>query len=135
VIHVKFGMTPQVIEANPRVVDDYGRVAVQRGPIVYCLEQLDQPEGVQLFDVSLDVRQKGASAFHEEFRKDVLGGIVMLKHTGAISEKSNSRSALYRAYSSETSKAREVELSFVPYYAWANRAATPMQVWTPVSKA
>ncbi len=135
VIHVKFGMTPQVIEANPRVVDDYGRVAVQRGPIVYCLEQLDQPEGVQLFDVSLDVRQKGASAFREEVRKDVLGGIVMLKHTGAVSEKANSRSALYRAYSSETSKAREVELSFVPYYAWANRAATPMQVWTPVLKA
>ena len=135
VIHVKFGMTPQVIEANPRVVDDYGRVAVQRGPIVYCLEQLDQPEGVQLFDVSLDVRKKGASAFGEEVRKDVLGGIVMLKHTGAVSEKANSRSALYRAYSSETSKAREVELSFVPYYAWANRAATPMQVWTPVLKA
>jgi len=34
-----------------------------------------------------------------------------------------------------TSKARQVELSFVPYYAWANRAATPMQVWTPVLKA
>jgi DUF1680 family protein len=135
VISVKFGMKPQVIEANPRVVDDYGRVAVQRGPIVYCLEQMDQPEGVQLFDVSLDVRQKDASAFHEEFRKDVLGGIVMLKHTGAVSEKSNSRSALYRAYNSETSRARAVELNFVPYYAWANRAATPMQVWTPVLKA
>jgi hypothetical protein len=123
-----------VIEANPRVVDDYGRVAVQRGPLVYCLEQLDQPEGVQLFAVSLDVRQKGGSAFHEEFRKDLLGGIVVLKHTGAVSEKSSSHSALYRAYSAEASKGRQVELSFIPYYAWANRVGTPMQVWTPVLK-
>jgi DUF1680 family protein len=135
VINVKFEMTPQVIQANPRVVDDYGRVAVQRGPLVYCLEQLDQPDGVQLFDVSLDVRQKGASTFHEEFRSDLLGGIVVLKHTGAVSEKSSSRTALYRPYTAVTSKARQVELSFVPYYAWANRAATPMQVWTPVLKA
>jgi DUF1680 family protein len=133
-INVKFGMTPQVIEANPRVVDDYGRVAVQRGPLVYCLEQLDQPEGVELFDVSLEVRQKGASAFHEEFRRDLLGGIVVLKHTGAVIEKSGSHSALYGAYRAEASEGRQVQLNFIPYYAWANRAGTPMQVWTPVLK-
>jgi DUF1680 family protein len=135
VVQVKFGMTPQIIEANPRVVDDYGRVAVQRGPLVYCLERLDQPKGVQLFDVSLDVRQKGASAFREEFNKDLLGGIVVLKHTAAMSEKSSSQSALYRTYTVEASKGRQVELTFIPYYAWANRVGTPMQVWTPVLQA
>jgi DUF1680 family protein len=135
VINVKFEMSPKVIEANPRVVDDYGRVAVQRGPLVYCLEQLDQPEGVQLFDVSLDVRQKGASAFQQEFRRDLLGGIVVLKHSGVVSEKSSSHSALYRAYSAEAPKGRQVELSFIPYYAWANRVGTPMQVWTTVAQA
>ena len=108
---------------------------MQRGPLVYCLEQLDQPEGVQLFDVSLDVRQKGGSAFHEEFRNDLLGGIVVLKHTGAVSVKSNSHGSLYRSYTPNAPEARQVELSFVPYYAWANRAATPMQVWTPVVRA
>jgi DUF1680 family protein len=135
VVQVKFGMTPQMIEANPRVVDDYGRVAVQRGPLVYCLERLDQPKGVQLFDVSLDVRQKGESAFREEFNKDLLGGIVVLKHTAAMSEKSSSQSALYRTYTVEASKGRQVELTFIPYYAWANRVGTPMQVWTPVLQA
>jgi uncharacterized protein len=135
VISVKFGMTPKVIEANPRVVDDYGRVAVQRGPLVYCLEQLDQPNGVRLFDVSLDVQQKDGAAFHEEVRKDLLGGIVVLKHVGAVSDKASSQGALYRSYSAEAAKGRQVELSFVPYYAWANRAGTPMQVWTPVVKA
>jgi DUF1680 family protein len=135
VIHVKFGMTPQLIEASPRVVEDYGRATVQRGPLVYCLEQLDQPEGVALVDVSLDLRRQSGSQFHEEFQRDLLGGIVVLKHTGAVSEKSSSHTALYHRYSADAPKARQVELKFVPYYAWANRAATPMQVWTPILRA
>jgi DUF1680 family protein len=135
VINVKFGMTPQVIEANPRVVDDYGRVAVQRGPLVYCLEQLDQPDGVAIFDVSLDVRQEASSKFREEFHSDMLGGIVVLKHMGAVSVKPNSHGSLYRSYTAEAPEARQVELRFVPYYAWANRVPTPMQVWTPVLNA
>jgi len=134
-IHLKFGMTPQVIEANRRVVDDYGRVAVQRGPLVYCLEQLDQPLGVSLYDVSLDLRQDSSPAFHEEFDKDLLGGIVVLKHAGAWAEKTSSDGKLYRAYTPTVPKGRQVELKFIPYYAWANRAATPMQVWTPTFRA
>jgi hypothetical protein len=135
VINVKFGMTPEVIEANPRVVEDYGRVAVQRGPLIYCLEQLDQPDGIAIFDVSLDVRQEPSLQFREEIRGDLLGGVVVLKHTGAVSVKSNSHGSLYRSYTANTPEARPAELRFVPYYAWANRAATPMQVWTPVLKA
>jgi DUF1680 family protein len=102
---------------------------------VYCLEQLDQPERVVLSDVSLDLRPSSASTFHEELRKDLLGGIVVLKHSGAVSEKSSSRDALYYRYSVEGAKGRQVELRFIPYYAWANRAATPMQVWTPFLRA
>jgi DUF1680 family protein len=134
-IHVKFGMTPQVIEANRRVVEDYGRVAVQRGPLVYCLEQLDQPDGVALFDVLLDMRHEAASPFQEEYRSDVLGGIVMLKHMGAVYEKSSSGGGLYYPYTANTPKNRQVELRLIPYYAWANRAGTPMQVWTPILRA
>ncbi len=134
-IQVKFGMTPQVIEANRRVVDDYGRVAVQRGPLVYCMEQLDQPAGVALYDVSLDLRHESASPFQEEFRSDLLGGIVMLKHQGAVNESSSSSGRLYAPYTAGASQVREVELRFIPYYAWANRAGTPMQVWTPLLRA
>ena len=134
-ISVKFAMTPQVIEANPRVVDDYGRVAVQRGPLVYCLEQLDQPEGVGLFDVSVDVRPERSSNFEEEFQNDLLGGVMVLKHRGAITDKSASSETLYQRYTAKKAEIRQVELRFIPYYAWANRAATPMQVWTPVLRA
>ena len=132
VIRVKFDMTPQVIEANPRVVDDFGRVAVRRGPLVFCLEQLDQPEGVGLFDVSLDVRPERSSNFDEEFHADLLGGVMMLKHKGAVTDKSAASEALYQHYTAKNPEVRQVELKFIPYYAWANRAPSPMQVWTPV---
>ncbi|HEY2544978.1 MAG TPA: beta-L-arabinofuranosidase domain-containing protein [Candidatus Acidoferrum sp.] len=135
VIHLKFGMTPQVLEADRRVVDDYGRVAVQRGPLVYCLEQLDQPGGTALFDVALDLRRNAPAEFHEEVKSDLLGGIVVLKHMGAAYERSAEDVELYRPYAASASKESAVELRFIPYYAWANRAATPMQVWTPVLRA
>jgi DUF1680 family protein len=135
IINVKFNMAPQVLQANARVVDDYGRVAVQRGPLIYCLEQLDQPEGVPLYDISLDLRQKSSSQFHEEFQSDLLGGIVVVKHLGAANEKSSSGSKLYYPYTTNRTQARQLELRFIPYYAWANRTSTPMQVWTPILRA
>jgi uncharacterized protein len=131
-INVAFDMTPQILEANKRVVDDYSRVAVQRGPLVYCLEQLDQPEGVLLYDVSLDLRPPTTSQFHQEFRPDMLGGVVVLKHIGAANEFSAGK--LYRPYTANTASTIPIELTFIPYYAWANRAPTPMQVWTPYSR-
>jgi len=135
VISVKFDLTTHLVAANPRVVDDYGRVAIQRGPLVYCLEQLDQPEGVALRDVRLDVNQKSSTPFHEEFRDDLLGGVVVLNCMGALYERSSSTAGLYFRYRRETSEKHAATLTFIPYYGWANRAATPMQVWTPVVSA
>jgi uncharacterized protein len=135
VINVKFDMTPQVLEANPRVVDDYGRGVVQRGPLVYCLEQLDQPVGVPLFDVSLDLSKKQSSQFSDEYQGDLLDGIVIVKHGGVVREQSSSQQQLYSRYSGDPPKTRQVELKFIPYYAWANRTPSPMQVWTPILKA
>src|SRR6516165_5922732 len=134
-ISVKFDLTAHLVAANPRVVDDYGRVAIQRGPLVYCLEQLDQPEGVVLSDVRLDAHAKSSSQFQEEFRDDLLGGIVVLKCPGALDDRSGSPAGLYFRYRPETSEKHSTTLTFIPYYAWANRAATPMQVWTPVRSA
>ena len=51
-VHVEFDMKPRLMRANPLVREDAGRVAVERGPLVYCLEQPDQP-GFNLFDASL----------------------------------------------------------------------------------
>ena len=135
VIHLNLEMPVQVIEANPHVIDDMGRVAVQRGPLVYCMEQLDQPSGVTLSDVALDLGTKPAAQFQHEFKSDLLAGVVVLHHPGVAYEPSTSNSALYSRYSGAALKSRQVPLTFIPYYAWANREATPMLIWTPLLKA
>jgi uncharacterized protein len=135
VVQLKMEMVPQVIEANPHVVEDAGRVAVQRGPLVYCLEQLDQPSGVALADVALDLGRKTAGEFHSEFKSDLLGGVVVLQHPGASLEFGSAHDALYSTYRADAPKSNPVPLTFIPYYAWANREATAMQVWTPLLRA
>jgi uncharacterized protein len=134
VIRVQFNMKPQLLESNAQVIENNGRVAVERGPLVYCLEQIDQPQGVALKDVALNLGAKSSASFQEEFQKDLLGGVLLLRHAGAALGESAEHSHLYFRYSGELRKSKPVSLTFIPYYAWANRTATPMQVWTPVSK-
>jgi DUF1680 family protein len=135
VIRLELDMSPQILEANARVVEDNGRVAVQRGPLVYCLEELDQEQGVALSDVGLPARgSMGEAGFSETFEKDLLGGVVVLHHEGAVVQSSSERKALYFPYSAPAGKSSKVPLTFIPYYAWANRTPTPMMVWTPVVK-
>lgn len=131
-IRLQVAMPTQVLTANPRVADDTGRVAVQRGPLVYCLEGLDQPQGVDLSDVALPAGKGSAGEFAVETRKDLLDGVVVLRHPGLVREGGSMSSALYARYSGASSKTHTVDLTFIPYYAWSNRAATAMQVWTPL---
>ncbi len=131
VIHLQLDMTLQAIAANEKVVDDNGRVALQRGPLVYCMEQIDQPQGVKLSDVVLDIGPQGPSGFHASFEKDVLGGVNVLRGNGIALEGQQS-SALYYRYAGADHKSHRVALTFIPYFAWANREVTPMQVWMPL---
>jgi DUF1680 family protein len=64
----------------------------------------------------------------------LLGGTVVLHHTGAVYERGSSQKALYSRYGREA-KTRKVPLTFIPYYAWANRQATSMQVWNLLLQA
>jgi DUF1680 family protein len=134
VIRLTVDVVPQVIEANPRVADDSGRVAIQRGPLIYCLEEIDQPSGIALSDVAVNPDRRPAEQFQTEFRNDLLGGIVVLHHTGAVYERGASEKVLYSRYGKEATT-RKVPLTFIPYYAWANRQATSMQVWNLLLQA
>jgi uncharacterized protein len=127
-VQLKLQVRPQVIVANPRVADDTGRVAIQCGPLIYCLEQIDQPSGILLSDVAVEPGSHPEQEFQPEFRSDLLGGMVVLHHTGVVYERGASDTPLYQRYSREL-KTRKVPLTFIPYYAWANREATSMQVW------
>ncbi|MFZ0957216.1 MAG: beta-L-arabinofuranosidase domain-containing protein [Candidatus Sulfotelmatobacter sp.] len=127
-IQLKIEVVPQVIAANPRVADDSGRVAIQRGPLIYCLEEIDQPSGVSLSDVAVNPGRHPAEQFQTEFKNDLLGGMVVLRHTGAVYERGSSEKTLYSRYGGEP-RTEKAPLTFIPYYAWANRQATSMQVW------
>ena len=130
-VGLQMTMVPQVLEANPRVADDTGRVAVQRGPLVYCLEGLDQSDGVSLSDVALELGKSPDSEFQSEMKSDLLGGVLLLHHEGVSYERS-AASGLYPRYTGENVRTKKVPMTFIPYYAWANRQATSMQVWTPL---
>jgi DUF1680 family protein len=123
-VRLVLDVKPQVIEANPRVRDNTGKVAITRGPLVYAMEGIDQP--APLFDTMLtgDIQ-----SFSEHFQKDLLGGIVVLKHKGAAYTEPQDRRPLYEPLRKRPVK--PVELTLVPYYVFANREPTPMQVWIP----
>lgn len=135
VIHANLEMKPQVLEANPHVIDDMGRVAIQRGPLVYCLEELDQPAGTVLTDVAVDLTEPSGPQFHDEFKSELLGGTVILHQSGVVYDRDRSHDALYAKYTGAPLKTRRVPLTFIPYYAWSNRQATSMEVWTPFVRA
>ncbi len=121
-------MAPRVIAANPRISEDTGKLAVQRGPLVYCLEQPDQTARIP--DLVLTTPD---GAFQTEFRKDLFGGVVVLKHPGAAYQKPLDREPLYETLDqARERKVKAAELTFIPYYAWANREQSAMEVWVPV---
>jgi DUF1680 family protein len=127
-LHVMFEMKPRLVRANPLVREDAGRVALERGPLVYCLEQPDQP-GFNLFNASL---LDDGSEFRSEFRADLLGGLLVLKHRGSVVDSPFSSEPLYRPFREQVERPGRVEaLTFIPYYAWANREPSRMEVWVP----
>jgi DUF1680 family protein len=127
-IVLTFEMKPQLIAANPRVPEGTGKVAIERGPLVYCMEAIDQKGIDSLCDVSLPVGPDPSRGFSSEFRPGLLGGVTVLKHRGAVLETPSAAQPLYGPLAPRK-PARETELTFIPYYAFANREPAAMQVW------
>ncbi len=131
-VRLVFDMTPRVVVANARVRESLGRVAIERGPLVYCLEQQDQAGGESIFDVSLPLGADTGKEFTAEFRPGMLEGILVLRHKGIASAQPLSDEPLYQPLERAKRRAgKEIELTFIPYYAWANRGSAAMQVWIP----
>lgn len=111
-------MPVERVYASPKVRQDNGRIALQRGPVVYCLEAEDN--GPQLNALSLP-REAEWSAVPVP---DLLGGITVLRGTGL--RRSDWEGDLYRT---NPPPSLAVSLTAIPYYAWDNRAPGEMQVW------
>jgi len=111
------------VEANPQVSTAQGLLAIQRGPIVYCLEGVDQPVGLNSLALPMDSDLKPIK------RPDLLGGIVTITGVGKAIDITDWSGKLYR----DAVGAAPVKITAIPYYAWDNREACPMEVWIPTS--
>lgn len=115
VVDVHFDMKPRVVVANEAVEADRGRIAIERGPIVYCAEWPDNDFSV----LSVLVNRK--PVFTVEHKADLLYGISQIK-----------TKAQSLAYDTDGRlQVKDVDLTLIPYYAWAHRGAGEMCVWLP----
>jgi len=129
-----FDMKPRLTRADSRVEDNRGRVAVERGPLVYCLEQIDQVGDEAVSERLLLLTKDPGSIFASEYRPEILGGICMLKGRGIVNPGSQTENRLYRDWKRTGAESwKEVELVFTPFYAWGNRGLNSMEVWIPYS--
>jgi len=71
-VSLEFPVTTEIIASQSSVADDTGRIAVQRGPIIFCMEQLDQPGGIDLSDVSFALTPKLGQEFQADYKSDLL---------------------------------------------------------------
>lgn len=126
-------MSPRVTEPDRRIDAVRGCVAIERGPLVYCLEEVDQPAGTMLDQLELP---PSVQPFAVD-RPDVGTGIVGLSVPG-LQHKVERVAWPYRDAPLDDEQRQEpatsaepVDLAAIPYFAWANRAAGTMRVWLP----
>lgn len=114
-VEVHFDMQPRVVEAHKKVLADRGRVAVERGPVVYCAEWPDND-----FELSSILLNRNPQ-FDVVEKADKLYGLNELT--------TSAQTLQYDAEGRLTAK--DVTLTLIPYYAWAHRGAGRMMVWLP----
>lgn len=122
-------MPVRTVASHPYALENTGRVALMRGPLLYCLEGIDHP-GIDLRDVLVPL---DAQAYSSAFEPDLLGGVQVIEVEGKVQPPApNWDDRLYRplwSQPSDTAPAETLAVKAVPYYAWGNRGTGPMQVW------
>ncbi|SDZ92663.1 hypothetical protein SAMN05192529_104115 [Arachidicoccus rhizosphaerae] len=126
-IELDFPMEVKLMAANPMVEANRGQVAVQRGPVVYCLESEDLPAEVGITDISIDKNCKW-TAVKEKIGPQTL---VALETTAQLNTQKLSKDLLY--YPLSAGAARPVKIRMIPYYGWENRGRDDMEVWLPLA--
>jgi DUF1680 family protein len=124
VVTLDMPMDIKLIEGHPRIEEVRNQVAIKRGPVVYCVESPDLPEGTDILDVYLPEN----SNLIAQHRPDLLGGLTTI--SGNVLLRSDEKEGMYRTLTKP--KWDTVEATFVPYYAWSNRGQSEMTVWLPI---
>lgn len=122
-VSLRMDMQTKIIEANPLAEEIRGQVAVQRGPIVYCLESPDLA-GVSIDDIAIPV-----DATFSPVETSIAGSRIMVLEGKVLDRRESSWSnTLYRQASKDK---KEITVRLIPYYAWGNRGKSEMTVWMP----
>ncbi len=125
VVELTLNMPVEFIESHPLVEETRNHLAIQRGPIVYCLESIDLPDDVQIIDVGIS----RTAQFNLQRDPSFGGDIRVLRGTAVATEHKSWDKQLYRPVLPQ--KTRVIETQFIPYFAWDNRGKSEMSVWLP----
>ena len=122
-LELSLEMPVSILSASPRIYEDAGKAAVARGPLIYCLEEADNGKNLHLLRLG-DVRKEDCKA---EWKPEKLGGIMEITTPGLRESDAGWGDTLYSAEKPIASS--PVSLTWIPYYAWANREPGEMRVW------
>ena len=119
-VELTLPMTIEKNESNPKAYMNSGRVALQRGPIVFCIEEADN--GKHLNEIILSKK----SELQVKYDHKLLGGVPVIKGKGYRRDEAGWKDDLYRT---SPSKLIPINIRAIPYAYWANRKAGEMLVW------
>lgn len=118
-LDLELDMRPRFVQSNRKVHYNAGKVAIIRGPLVYCIEEADN--GKYLAEISIDPKQALTEQESEDF-----GKCVLIDGKGVRRENKTGEESLYALYETEEVP---VNIKAVPYFLWNNRGKGEMQVW------
>lgn len=120
-VEVSLGMEPDVVVAHPEVESDRAHAALRRGPLVYCLEDIDNSNPVQHLILS------EPDSLSAQYVDSVLDGMTIIQGDASVQDPEEWEDTLYRSMDSVTSSS--TDFTAIPYYARNNRGPTSIVVW------
>ena len=114
---------PAAVAPHPEIRQDAGHIALQRGPLVYCLEEVDN--GARLANVTIPSNST-LQAHHED---DLFDGITSITGDAVRKEPNDWSGGMYQAQSALTYNDSPFTFKAIPYFLWANREPGEMRVW------
>jgi DUF1680 family protein len=128
VVELDLLMTPRLTAGHPWIESTRGCVAIEYGPLVYCLEQADQQAPV--YDLEIDP----AAPLTATWQPDLLDGVAVVRGSGFVIDRAAWDGLLYRPFSPGAATPKQpAELTAIPVYAWANRGPNAMKIWVPLA--
>ena len=112
------------LKSHPSLTSNRGQIALQRGPLIYCVEQADNANPLPEIHLLTYIEMQAA------WKPGLLGGVNVLRGAGVWREGSNWSGGLYDMENAGR-RPEPIQVTAIPYYAWANRGAGAMRVWMP----